>query len=269
MARNVTFRRRRVNLAKDRSPTYPQFGIEAAIKKARQIYEHAKGHAVPPIEVHKAWGYSSPNGPGLVAISTLKEFDLLVDEGRGTDRTLKLSGPALQILRDDQEVSGDRTAAICAAAFHPKIFNQLLGKYGRELPANGVIETELKLNRGFSDKAAPKVVEKLRQTLAYCASLGDPEVGADTAEDIVEADFEQLPPEHDHMDTAKIEQSAGGIKAQFNLSLKDGGRAAFALSMSDPISAQEAALIRANVNHALDQCGAPPHQDNSVLAIED
>ena len=257
-------------MAKDRSPTYPQFGIEEAIDRAHKIYDRAKGHSVPPIEVHRAWGYSSPNGPGLVAISTLKEYALLADQGRGSNRTLRLSELALKILRDDQEVSVDRNAAICEAAFHPKIFSQLLEKYGRELPANGVIETELKLNLGFSDKGAPKVVEKLRQTLAYCNSLGDPVVEAGEADDIVDADFEQLPqPEDDQTDTDRVEQTADGPRAQFNLSLKGGGRAAFAISSSDAISAHEAALILANVNHALVQCGAPTQQGNQFPAIEE
>lgn len=254
-------------MGKDRSPTYPQLSIDQALERARQIYEHARIHAVPPIEVHKAWGYSSPNGPGLVAISTLKEFALLDDNGRGADRTLQLSKLAIKILRDEQEVSVDRNNAIREAASNPKIYKQLLEKYNNELPpGKGVIETELKINLGFSDKAAPKVVEKLRDTLAYCESLDHVSVGADTADDLTDAEFEELPPEADQVDT---DQRTEGPRAQFNLSLRDGGRAAFAISTNDDISADEAALIMANVKHALSQCGAPLKEGNGVRSIED
>ncbi len=116
-----------------RSPAYPGLGLEEAIRKAQLLYAQNDHHAAPLDGVAATWEYAPTSSSLFQAIAALKQFGLLVDEGSGADRKVKLTELAMDILLHE-EGSLDRVAAIQAAALNPKLHRELWDKYDERLP---------------------------------------------------------------------------------------------------------------------------------------
>ena len=98
-----------IKKAKERSPNYPGINLEAALEKARILREREGKHYAPIETVLKHWGYVPKSSGGLVALSALKKFGLIDDQGKGEKRQVKLSDLELKILLDDREESKERS----------------------------------------------------------------------------------------------------------------------------------------------------------------
>ena len=83
-------------MARVRSPNYPSLSLPSAIDAARKIYDKEHTHKADPEVMAKALGYSGMNGASATALSALKKYGLLLDEGK----QLKISADALTILVD-------------------------------------------------------------------------------------------------------------------------------------------------------------------------
>lgn len=118
-----------------RSPSYPTFGLEEAIRRAQTLYNAGEGqHFIPLDAIAEHWE-SAPKSSGfLQAIAALKQFGLLEDEGSGENRRARLSNLALDILLHP-EGSSERDEALKTAALTPKIHRELWEKYNGKLPA--------------------------------------------------------------------------------------------------------------------------------------
>ena len=251
-------------MKREKSPAYPAFGIGEAIEKAKKLYAVAKQHPVHPHVVHKALNYATDSGPALVAVSALKQFGLLDDQGRGDTRTLQLSKIAIGIVRDERLVSKERNDLIRLASKNPKIYSAIIDKYDDDFPSDEAMINELKMHFGFTDKAAPAVIRKFRETLDYLVGLDAPS-GPRDGDSIVNADFELL--EDKDMDLGSNDTQADTRKGQFSLPLHSGGRAEFVIDPKRPISKQESQQILSMVKSTLalveDQGSSAP------LAIEE
>lgn len=149
---------------RQRSPSYPGIGLEAALDRARTLYEHEGRNAAPNEAILDHWGYAPRSGPGLVAIAALKRFGLLDSEGKGHSR---LSNLALRILLDEREDSPERDEAVKQAALLPSIHRELWDKYQGQLPSDATLRHFLRLEKGFTDAAASDLIRQFRDTISF------------------------------------------------------------------------------------------------------
>jgi hypothetical protein len=157
---------------KERSPGYPGIDLEQAIARADQLYRAERRNAAPISVVLGHWGYTSPTGPGAIALSALKKFGLLQDEGSSTARKARLTDETVASILLRQEEDPVRKAAIRDAALRPKIYAELWKLYEREgLPSEMNLALALQRERGFSASGASAFITAFRRTLDFAGLL--------------------------------------------------------------------------------------------------
>lgn len=161
-----------IKKAKERSPNYPGIALETALEKARILREREGKRYAPSETVLHHWGYVPKSSGGLVALSALKKFGLIDDQGKGSNRRIKLSDLALRILLDDREESTERNEAIKQAALNPVIHQKLWNQYGAELPSDDNLLVTLRRDEGFTDNAAKDLIKEYRSTIELAKLKG-------------------------------------------------------------------------------------------------
>jgi len=170
-------------MAKKRSPVHPSLPLDIALERASQLHQAEGEYLIPQEAVAAVWKMS-PTGSGfLQAISTLKQFGLFEDNGRGEKRQFKLSELALDILLNEDE-SPQRIEALQRAALVPQLHRELWKKYeGRIPPQDASIRAYLLRQRDgttFHPAHVDGFIERFRRTLAL-ARLGRPQSGGNDA----------------------------------------------------------------------------------------
>lgn len=148
-----------------RSPNYPSMSLPASIEAARKIYDKEHTHKADPVVMAKALGYSGMNGASATALSALKKYGLLLDEGK----QLKISPEALTILVDPKD-STERAKLIVAAAFSPNLFSELKEQYGETVPSDENMRAYL-LKRGFSPSTVDAPIRAYRETIELVSEV--------------------------------------------------------------------------------------------------
>lgn len=162
-----------------RSPSYPAIDLEAAIGRAKMVYDREQKHPAPVAAVQAHWGFKPNTGPASVTLAALTKFGLLASEGNGEARLVRLTDLALTILLspDDQT----RLAAIQEAAVAPSIHRELLGQYRDSLPSDANLRFELVVKRNFTETGATEFIPQFRRTVAF-AQLLEPATVDDKAD---------------------------------------------------------------------------------------
>jgi len=153
--------------ARVRSPAYPAFHLEAAIGYAEAIYDKERRHSAPVAVAARHCGTELTSSVGLRLISGLKQFGLVVEEGRGEDRQIRLSDRALDILLAESPDSPNRMEAVRQAALHPKIHKDLWQHYAGNLPSDESMRAYLIRKLEFNDKKVGRFIKEFRATLAF------------------------------------------------------------------------------------------------------
>lgn len=159
-AENLTPKRQR-----GRSPGYPAISLEKAIQRVGQLYRADKQYPIPATTVPTIWGYASLNGPASLAVSALKKFGLVDDEGAKEERTLKVTDLAIRILNHPS--SDAKLAAIKEAALMPPIHLEMWERYGRHLPSDENLAWRLTREKGFTDTGAREFIREWRETVEF------------------------------------------------------------------------------------------------------
>ena len=104
-----------------RSPSYPDSDLRDCLEKARALYKAEGMNWSPVTATHEHWGYNANTGPARRAVSALKNFGLLLDQGRGEDRQIQLTALVLQrrIWRTTLESPYQRVAKPPSFECHP------------------------------------------------------------------------------------------------------------------------------------------------------
>jgi hypothetical protein len=157
-----------------RSPSYPAIDLASAIDRAKVIYEHDHRSAVPVAVAARHWGTNIKSSTGLRLVSAVRQFGLVVEEGSGEDRHLRLSEQALDILLAESPASPEALRAIQSAALAPKIHKLLWEQYGGNLPSDETLKTFLIRKLEFHDTHVRSFIRQLRATIAF-ARLGEGE----------------------------------------------------------------------------------------------
>jgi hypothetical protein len=173
-----------------RSPSYPGIDLQEAIQLADRFKSFGGRHLVTVKFVLDHWGYKSTSSNGMKAIAALSSFGLIESIGSGDDRKVKLSERALRILVD-HDGSPERKKAIEDAALSPKIYSELWGKWGGDLPPEPEIRSYLILDRNFNETAVGGFLKDYRKTITF-AEL-------ETSAKIIESPSEKLIADDDNI----------------------------------------------------------------------
>lgn len=171
-----------------RGISYPYINLEEAIDKARAFYAEERKSSVPVVAAMKHFGYGEKSGGGRQTVSALIQFGLMEDEGIKENRLVKLTDRALQILLDEPN-SPARLAAIKEAARFPKIYLELMTKWGDELPSDHTISYYLQKDKDFNPKTLHSFISDFRSSIAF-AKLND----KGTITSAVASDLDKKPP---------------------------------------------------------------------------
>lgn len=161
---------------KGRSPAYPAISLERAIQRVRQLYARDRQFPIPVSSVPEIWGYTNLNGPSSLAISALKKFGLVSDEGTKEDRRITVTDSAVNILNHPS--SDAREEAIRTAALLPPIHRELWDAYKTDLPSDANLEWRLTRERGFTETGAKEFIREWRETMEFAGLSGATELGS-------------------------------------------------------------------------------------------
>lgn len=156
---------------RERSPAYPGIGLEAAIERARTLYDREGRHPVPVEVALQDWGYSVKSSGGRTVLAALKQYGLLEEERSGSHRQVRLTAPALSILLDERQGSPEKIEAIQTAALSPKIHEELRTKYDSHIPSDDNLRYYLRVERHYTDSAVAEFVPQFRATMEFAGLL--------------------------------------------------------------------------------------------------
>lgn len=152
---------------KERSPNFPFISVETALHRAMQFYEQEKRGEAPYIVAVQHWNYSPASSGGLQTIAALKHYSLMIDEGSGKARKVRLTDLALRILLDSRPDSTERCQYIRQAALAPSVIAEIYSKWPDGLPSEATINHYLLLDRGFSKDAAIRLSKILYENESF------------------------------------------------------------------------------------------------------
>lgn len=145
----------------ERSPSFPFISLSQALERARQFYDAEKRSAAPYKVAAKHWNYSESSSGAAQTVGALKNYGLMVDEGSGPSRKVRLSEMALRILLDSRPDSSEKAALMRKAALSPSIAAKVNATHPDGLPSDATLRHELVFSYNFSPKTAEKASDIL------------------------------------------------------------------------------------------------------------
>ena len=142
-----------------RSPNYPAFSLQKGVEYARKVYTTIHLHKATPEVVAKAMGYGSVNGGSLTAISALKKFGLIEEDGKD----LKITQDALTIIVEPAH-STERAKVLVRLATLPGLFAELAAAFPGPTPNDEILRAWL-LRKGFLSSTVDLPIRAYRETM--------------------------------------------------------------------------------------------------------
>jgi hypothetical protein len=162
-------------VTRERSPNYPQIGLDVAVESVRALFKRESRSLVPLEVAVKAWGYSSLNGVSRVRIASLRQYGLLLLQ----DGKVRVSPRGVTIAMLG-EASSEYQQAIKDAALTPPIFRDLYEAMGNASDEN--LTHFLVNERKFSPDGARRLVRAYRATVEF-AKLTEPSYDDEESDD--------------------------------------------------------------------------------------
>ncbi len=152
-----------------RSPRYPAFDLEEAIKKAKSIYDADKTAGTPMEAAYRHMGYKGKSGPASTALAALKRFGLISASGGRVTPTQR----AISIIILP-ESDARRKKSLKEAALSPAVYQRFYDQYKEKgLPSDESFEHELLLGNEFHHSAVKSFVKDFRSSLKYAGLIGE------------------------------------------------------------------------------------------------
>lgn len=149
-----------------RSPAYPGLTLTDSLQRMKAFYQKENKHAAPISAALNHWGYSEKSGNGKIAVAALKAYGLLDDQGSGNQRLVKLTETALDIIRDEREVSPSRDALLDHCARQPKLIAGLLEEYPEGLPSPATLRHYL-LRKEYNPNSVTSIIKVIEDAYRY------------------------------------------------------------------------------------------------------
>jgi hypothetical protein len=147
-----------------RGISYPAIPLEAAVKRARQLWDAERKNPAPLEAVANHWGYSPSSSGVRTTVAALLAFGLISDQGSGENRKVQLTPRGLDIVLETPE----RHAALIEAVASPKIYSELLALWPPDnLPSDQTIKVHLLRHKNFNPKAVDGFVQDFRDSVGF------------------------------------------------------------------------------------------------------
>lgn len=155
-------------IVKTRSPQCPSISLREAIEKTESIYKKENKHPVANDAIAQSLGYkNSNNGAAARMMASLAYYGLLNKTGNG-----KLSVSADYEKYSFAPSSKIKQEFLTKWIHSPKIFSEVVGKYGYNLPSDNALKYDL-IERGFKPDAADNAVGVLRDSIHFLLENAD------------------------------------------------------------------------------------------------
>ncbi len=155
----------------ERSPNFPFISLETAIGRAQQFFDKEKRGSAPFAVAAQHWKYSPSSSGALQTAAAMKSYGLMVDEGAGANRKLRLTELALRILLDTRPDSKDRESFKRQAALTPAVAAEIYANSPEgQLPSEATLNHHLVLDRGFNQSTALRAVKIMQQNESFTKS---------------------------------------------------------------------------------------------------
>jgi len=159
-----------------RSPNYPGVSLEKAIQLAKEIFAKVKRHATSTGIIAKTWELSEKSGVFNVRLGALRAFGLLENVPNGTDKMVKLTDLAFDIVADYPEGSPGWKSAVQRAALAPGIHDIVRSKYGPSLPDDDEVRRFLVREKKFNDSVVSDFISEYKATMAFSGLGGNDKI---------------------------------------------------------------------------------------------
>jgi hypothetical protein len=214
-----------LDVAKQRSPTYPYISLDLAIERAAKLFEQVRDTPQPREVMAKVYGKPATSSATIQTFATLTQYGLLepvIHNGQRRLRVTQLTRSITNPNAPEAVVTKGRQEA----ALKPSIFRELWDAYGSTSGLNDsvvlyylTVDREQAHGSVFTDRAAQEVLRVYRATLAY-AGLSDSDKVETDAGEVMEPEPETLTPEPERRES-KREDAPAPRKTVGNLAMAE------------------------------------------------
>lgn len=152
---------------KTRSPNYPALTLEKSLILTQTLLDRYARHPIAWEVATKALGYTPKSSSGKQAMAALAAYGLIQVEGLGAEKKIAVSELAFKILADKRAFSLEREAAIKEAALNPSIFQKIIERYPKSLPADDALEYDMVFTYKFNKASVHDFITLFRETLGF------------------------------------------------------------------------------------------------------
>jgi hypothetical protein len=157
--------------AVERSPNFPFIPLESALNRAQRFYEKEKRGSAPFAVAAQHWKYSPASSGALQTAAAMKSYGLMVDEGAGAGRKLRLTELALRILLDTRPDSRERERFKRQAALTPAVAAEIYANSPEgQLPSEATLNHHLVLELGFNQSTPLRAAKIMQQNEEFTKS---------------------------------------------------------------------------------------------------
>jgi hypothetical protein len=144
---------------------YPFIKLEAALGRAKELFDAAGEHPVTVPDAFQTWKYSEKSSGGNQTISALKMYGIIDDSGYNEQRRLFFTSNGLRYFRDEREevLAGLKRGF----ALSPPLMQTLWTKWGTSAPADNIARSYLKIDLGMSDQSARSALGIYKENLDF------------------------------------------------------------------------------------------------------
>jgi hypothetical protein len=152
---------------KTRSPNFPTVALEKSLSQAQTLFDKYARYPIAWEVAIGSLGYTLKSSAGMQAMATLIAYGLIQVEGSGSERKVAVSDLAFKILADKRIFSPEREAAIKEAALNPSIYQKIIERFTKSLPADDALEWELVSTYKFNKASVHDFITVFRGTLDF------------------------------------------------------------------------------------------------------
>lgn len=176
---------------KTRSPNFPTVTLEKSLSQAQTLLDKYARYPIAWEVAISAFGYTLKSSVGKQVMATLIAYGLIQTEGSGSEKKVAVSDLAFKILADKRAFSLEREAAIKEAALNPPIYQKIIERFPKSLPADDALEWELVSTYKFNKASVRDFITTFKGTLDFAKVYESGIIGDEKS--LPEAPIQELP----------------------------------------------------------------------------